>query len=242
MILDRIYSSSLIILNSDTSDRSSFSHDSNSGKEYFCLNKEDASSEMDKLDNETDEVKNIYTDSIGSGKSLLTEFINFLIYILNFIELLNENLYSSDTTSATNSPNFNNVILYKQLLRGTGLENKNSVIMTSLNINSINENSRHLKCLHDDNTSSIFGYDALSIQRDICPFEISTQNNNRRNDDSISNLSERKKRIIVRVVTIFSIILFIICVGMIAITLRMSEKIDEKSKNLKSQNNNSSNY
>ena len=126
MILDRIYSSSLIILNSDTSDRSSFSHDSNSGKEYFCLNKEDASSEMDKLDNETDEVKNIYTDSIGSGKSLLTEFINFLIYILNFIELLNENLYSSDTTSATNSQNFNNVILYKQLLRGTGLENKNS--------------------------------------------------------------------------------------------------------------------
>jgi hypothetical protein len=153
---------------------------------------------------------------------------NYNLYF-EFTEI-NENLYSSDTTSATTSPNFNNLILYKQLL-AEGLDNKINSAMESRNIKNINDNSRNLKYLHDD-TSSIFGYDAISLQRDIFPFEISTQNNNGQINDSISNLSERKKRIIVRVVTIFSVILFIMCVGMIAITLRMSEKIDEKGNKI----------
>ncbi|RNA16688.1 hypothetical protein BpHYR1_051606 [Brachionus plicatilis] len=45
-------------------------------------------------------------------------------------------------------------------------------------------------------------------------------------DDSLSTLSDKKKKIIVRVVTIFSIVFFLICFAMIAFTLRMSEKID----------------
>lgn len=51
-------------------------------------------------------------------------------------------------------------------------------------------------------------------------------------DDSLSTLSDKKKKIIVRIVTIFSIIFFLICFAMIAFTLRMSEKIDAQS-NLK---------
>lgn len=49
-------------------------------------------------------------------------------------------------------------------------------------------------------------------------------------DDSLSTLSDKKKKIIVRVVTIFSIVFFLICFAMIAFTLRMSEKIDAQSK------------
>ncbi|CAF0873782.1 unnamed protein product [Brachionus calyciflorus] len=44
--------------------------------------------------------------------------------------------------------------------------------------------------------------------------------------DSLSNVSDKKKKIIVRVVTVFSIVFFLICFAMIAFTLRMSEKID----------------
>jgi hypothetical protein len=77
MILDRRYSSSLGILNSDTSDRSSFSHESNSGKEYFSLNNKEASSEIDKMNiDEIQRVENTYTSNslkynnsnISSGK------------------------------------------------------------------------------------------------------------------------------------------------------------------------------
>jgi len=52
-------------------------------------------------------------------------------------------------------------------------------------------------------------------------------------DDSISILSEKRKKVIVRIVTIFSVIFFLICFAMIAFTLRMSEKIDAQSKFLK---------
>lgn len=118
--------------------------------------------------------------------------------------------------------------MYNKLLN---VDAKNSTEVTRTSTN--NENSNHLKFIHDDNTSSIFGYDGMSVQRDICPFEFGTHDSNiRQIDDSISNLSERKKRIIVRIVTIFSIVLFLICFGMIAITLRMSEKIDAESENL----------
>lgn len=48
--------------------------------------------------------------------------------------------------------------------------------------------------------------------------------------DSLSTLSDKKKKIIVRIVTVFSIIFFLICFAMIAFTLRMSEKIDAQSK------------
>ena len=47
--------------------------------------------------------------------------------------------------------------------------------------------------------------------------------------DSLSTLSDKKKKVIVRVVTVFSIIFFLICFAMIAFTLRMSEKIDAQS-------------
>lgn len=50
------------------------------------------------------------------------------------------------------------------------------------------------------------------------------------NDDSLSNTSESKKKIIVRIVTVFSVIFFLMCFAMIAFTLRMSEKIDAESK------------
>jgi hypothetical protein len=50
------------------------------------------------------------------------------------------------------------------------------------------------------------------------------------NDDSLSNTSETKKKIIVRIVTIFSVIFFLMCFAMIAFTLRMSEKIDAESR------------
>ena len=48
--------------------------------------------------------------------------------------------------------------------------------------------------------------------------------------DSLSTLSERKNKIVVRIVTIFSVIFFLICFAMIAFTLRMSEKIDAQRK------------
>ena len=93
----------------------------------------------------------------------------------------------------------------------------------------MHENSlNHLQLIQNENTSSMYAYDDASVQQDVYPFE----NRIRRNQqltDSLSNLSERKKRIIVRVVTIFSIIMFLICFGMIALTLRLSENIDAKS-------------
>ncbi len=53
--------------------------------------------------------------------------------------------------------------------------------------------------------------------------------NHLRLNENTSTKSDCKKRIIVRAVTIFAVILFLICFGMIALTLRMSEIIDEKS-------------
>jgi hypothetical protein len=49
--------------------------------------------------------------------------------------------------------------------------------------------------------------------------------------DSLSTLSDKKKKVVVKIVTIFSIIFFLICFAMIAFTLRMSEKIDAQCKN-----------
>ena len=48
--------------------------------------------------------------------------------------------------------------------------------------------------------------------------------------DSLSNGSEKNKKVIVRVVTVFSMIFFIVCFAMVAFTLRMSEQIDEESR------------
>jgi preprotein translocase subunit SecG len=58
---------------------------------------------------------------------------------------------------------------------------------------------------------------------------LSTTYNAQIADDSLSTLSDKKKRVIVRIVTIFSVIFFLICFAMIAFTLRMSEKIDAQS-------------
>lgn len=55
---------------------------------------------------------------------------------------------------------------------------------------------------------------------------MSTTYNQQIADDSLSTLSDKKKKVIVRIVTIFSVIFFLICFAMIAFTLRMSEKID----------------
>lgn len=59
---------------------------------------------------------------------------------------------------------------------------------------------------------------------------ISTTFNQQIADDSLSTLSDKKKKVIVRIVTVFSVIFFLICFAMIAFTLRMSEKIDAQSK------------
>lgn len=59
---------------------------------------------------------------------------------------------------------------------------------------------------------------------------ISTTYNQQIADDSLSTLSDKKKKVIVRIVTVFSVIFFLICFAMIAFTLRMSEKIDAQSK------------
>jgi hypothetical protein len=50
--------------------------------------------------------------------------------------------------------------------------------------------------------------------------------------DTVSNTSEKKKKIIVRIVTVFSVIFFLMCFAMIAFTLRMSDKIDAESKTI----------
>ena len=53
---------------------------------------------------------------------------------------------------------------------------------------------------------------------------------NPQNMDSVSTaLSDQKKKVVVRVVTIVSVVFFLVCFAMIAFTLRMSEKIDEQS-------------
>lgn len=57
-----------------------------------------------------------------------------------------------------------------------------------------------------------------------------TYNNQQIGEDSLSTLSDKKKKVIVRIVTVFSVIFFLICFAMIAFTLRMSEKIDAQSK------------
>jgi preprotein translocase subunit SecG len=56
---------------------------------------------------------------------------------------------------------------------------------------------------------------------------------NLQTNDSLSTLSDKKKKIIVRIVTIFSVVFFLLCFAMIAFTLRMSEKIDAQSKIIK---------
>ncbi len=157
---------------------------------------------------------------------------------------MNETLFSSDTNSATNSPNFQNAILYKKLFNvelSRSDESNDEQIDENRKKNEINNdhnstNDKNLQFFNNENSSSIYGYDATStIQRncDMYPYETCTQTiSNEFNTqmmDSLSTLSERKKRIIVRIVTIFSIILFLICFGMIALTLRMSEKIDAQS-------------
>lgn len=58
---------------------------------------------------------------------------------------------------------------------------------------------------------------------------MSTTYNQQIAEDSLSTLSDKKKKVIVRIVTIFSVIFFLICFAMIAFTLRMSEKIDAQS-------------
>jgi hypothetical protein len=50
--------------------------------------------------------------------------------------------------------------------------------------------------------------------------------------DSLSTMSDKQNKIVVRIVTIFSVIFFLICFAMIAFTLRMSEKIDQQCKYL----------
>ena len=49
-------------------------------------------------------------------------------------------------------------------------------------------------------------------------------------DDTLSNQSEKRKQIIVKIVTVFSVLFFVICFAMIAFTLRMSERIDAEGK------------
>lgn len=61
---------------------------------------------------------------------------------------------------------------------------------------------------------------------------MSTTYNQQIADDSLSTLSDKKKKVIVRIVTIFSVIFFLICFAMIAFTLRMSEKIDAQSMSI----------
>ncbi len=63
----------------------------------------------------------------------------------------------------------------------------------------------------------------------IGPVHSVYDNQTRTRDSLVSSKSEFKKRIIVRVVTVFAVVMFLICFGMIALTLRMSELIDEKS-------------
>ena len=53
-------------------------------------------------------------------------------------------------------------------------------------------------------------------------------------DDTLSNQSEKRKQIIVKIVTVFSVLFFVICFAMIAFTLRMSERIDAEGKWLSS--------
>lgn len=178
---------------------------------------------------------------------------------------MNENLYSSETNSATNSPHYQNIILYKKLINNESCKtnnsnhNSNSVSInlsnTDVNLSNLNNHRHHsngnnignsssnqsgsqprLNSNNNENNSSIFGYDSSSVRRDaeMCAFDATTHGiSNDMNPqimDSLSTLSDHKKRIIVRIVTIFSIILFLICFGMIALTLRMSEKIDAQSE------------
>ena len=52
---------------------------------------------------------------------------------------------------------------------------------------------------------------------------------NLKNADTDSTLSDEKKKIVVKIVTIVSVVFFLLCFSMIVYTLRMSEKIDEQS-------------
>lgn len=103
---------------------------------------------------------------------------------------------------------------------------KNSGSKTNTNTN---RKSSNLKINMNDESSTLQNANAndatIRGDRSSCnPAQMDDE------DDSISILSEKRKKVIVRIVTIFSIIFFLICFAMIAFTLRMSEKIDAQSK------------
>lgn len=126
---------------------------------------------------------------------------------------------------------------------GTGSDNS---YMHELNekkenlILNLTESKRQSKTLSDRTQNSVsrepsFSFVLNNIEKEKNFQKDETIVGNRSNsyipqaDDSVSTLSDKKKKIIVRIVTIFSIVFFLICFAMIAFTLRMSEKIDAQS-------------
>ena len=79
---------------------------------------------------------------------------------------------------------------------------------------------------HSSTLIDLHGLDANTTTRESQLANL----NNVQTCDSLSTLSDKKKKVIVRIVTVFSVVFFLICFAMIAFTLRMSEKIDAQSK------------
>lgn len=80
------------------------------------------------------------------------------------------------------------------------------------------ENEMNTNTYHEDST---FLNNQLDINGNVV-------RSNGGDAESLSEGSDKKKKIIVRVVTLVSAFFFIICFAMIAFTLRMSEQIDEE--------------